>query len=369
MPHNKNSDSKSNRRFWVALNQVEGMDPIIFYRLVEQYGSPEQVWAAPEKKLASEWKAGPSVLKFLIDLRKREDGSEELNRAADAGFRVLVFTDQDYPKPLRGIPAPPPVLYMRGEWLPEDERSVAMVGTRECNGYGRRIATDIARDMASRKYTIVSGLAFGIDAEAHRSALEAGGRTVAVKAVGLDNNYPAAHKELSDEIAASGAVISEFPLKMKAGDKWNFHRRNRIISSLSRGTLVVQARKRSGSLITAAHAVEQSRPVFAVPGDVLSPLTRGCHWLIRHGAHLVESAADILEIFGESGGQSEIDFNQPQLEGIQKEIFEVLRNGPTGFDEICARLGITAQEAASALMMLELKGNARQLPGKLYEAL
>jgi DNA processing protein len=368
LSNRKDSDTKSNRRFWVALNQVDGMDPYVFFRLVERYGSPEQVWNAPEVELLKFGTKNPIVIQKLIDLRKRESGSEELVRAAEAGYTVATLLDPEYPKPLREIPIPPPVIYIRGEWKAGDEKAVAIVGTRECNGYGRRVTEDLAGDLVAKKYTIVSGLAHGIDAVAHRGALQAGGRTVAVKAVGLDVNYPAAHKDLSGEIAAHGAVVSEFPIGTTARDKWQFHRRNRIISGLARGTVVVQAQQKSGSLITAAHAVEQGRQVFAVPGDVLNPLTRGCHWLIKHGAHLVESAEDILEIFGESGGQCDIEFTETQLDGNQKDVHEILKGGPIQFDEICSKLGKPAHEVSSALMMLEMKGHARQLPGKLYEA-
>lgn len=359
---------KSNRRFWVALNQVDLMAPDVLFRLVEKFGDPEQVWSASEAELAVCLPPKSKVLMNLLSLRTREDGSEELARAADLGFRVVTIVDPDYPELLKDIPFPPSVLYVKGEIKKEDERAVAIVGTRECNGYGRRVATDLAGELSAHGYTIVSGMAHGIDAAAHRGALEAGGRTIAVKAVGLDVNYPEAHKKLSEQIAAQGAVVSEFPIGMNARDKWQFPRRNRVISGLSRGTIVVQARERSGSLITANHAVEQGRPIFAVPGDVLVPLMRGCHWLIRHGAHLVESASDVLEIFGEAGGQTEIEFTEETVEGTQKDVLDVLRNGLLHFDEICARLGRNAREVSAALMMLEMKGLVREIPGKLFEA-
>lgn len=364
----KKSDG-ADRRYWVALNQIDGMDPHIFFKLVEKFGSPKAVWHATERELAGSGVAlAGFVLKSLLEQRERgEDGRAEIARAKDAGCRVRVLTDRDYPARLREIPMPPPVLYLRGEWNKDDERAAAMVGTRECNGYGRKMAEEIAGGLARAGYTVVSGLAHGIDAAAHRAALEAGGRTVAVKAVGLDVDYPSAHRELAERIAASGALVSEFPLGQKAIDKWQFHRRNRIISGLSRGTIVVQSRRKGGSIITAMHAIDQGREVFAVPGDARNAASGGCHWLIRrHGAHLVESAEDVLEVFGESLGQTQLDFGGEQLEGVQADIFEILKAGPAGFDEICSRLGKPPSEISTALMMLEMKGRARELPGKLY---
>ena len=344
------------------------MAPAIFYRLVARFGNPEAVWKAPESDLAETLSTTQWIYDHLIELRKREDGSEEIARCCKEGCMVSLLYEPDYPKPLRGIPVPPPVLYIKGEWKPEDERAVAMVGTRECNGYGRRVAEDFSADLAKRGFTVVSGLAHGIDAMSHRGALSAGGRTIAVKAVGIDVNYPSAHKKLAEDIAGQGALMSEFPLGMVADDLWRFHRRNRIISGLALGTVVIQAREKSGSMITANHAFEQNRQVFAVPGDIFSPLAEGCHWLIRHGAYLAQSADDIIEIIGGPTVQTEIDFNKAPLEGNQAAVMGSLKNGPCHFDEICETTGLKAQEVATALLMLEMKGYARQLPGKLYEA-
>lgn len=380
---------ETDRLSWIALNQVEGMEPGLFVRLTEIFGGAGEVWRASEKELRgcgafarccsakAELDLGENapekpvfILDKLLNLRRREDGSQELRRAEDAGIRIFTLLDEDYPRRLRDIPDPPPVLYARGNILERDDRAVAIVGTRRCNGYGRRAAEDIAAGLAGAGWTVVSGLAHGIDAAAHRAALDAGGRTFAVKAVGVDHPYPANHVELADEIAGSGAVLSEFPLGMNASNKFQFHRRNRIISGLSRGVVVIQSAVKGGSMITAGHAAEHGREVFAVPGDVNHPSSAGCHWLIRNGAHLAENAEQILEGLGEPAGQPELSLGaQPELDGLQKRVFELMKEeGPTRFDDICAKLSCTAGEASTALMMLEMKGAARQLPGQTYMA-
>jgi len=380
---------ETDRLSWIALNQVEGMEPGLFIRLTEIFGGAGEVWRASEKDLRGCGAFGRSysrnaelnlgedsaekpvyVLDKLLDLRRREDGSQELKRAQETGVKIFTLLDDDYPRRLRDIPDPPPVLYARGNILERDDRAVAIVGTRRCNGYGRRAAEDISAGLAGAGWTVVSGLAHGIDAAAHRAALDAGGRTFAVKAVGVDHPYPSNHVELADEIAACGAVISEFPLGMKAINKNQFHRRNRIISGLSRGVVVAQSAVKGGSMITAGHAAEHGREVFAVPGDVNHPSSGGCHWLIRNGAHLAENASQILEALGEPDGQPELSLGaQPELDGLQKRIYDLMKEeGPTRFDDICARLSCSAGEASSALMMLEMKGAARQLPGQTYMA-
>jgi len=380
---------ETDRLSWIALNQVEGMEPGLFIRLTEIFGGAGEVWRASEKDLRGCGAFGRAYLKNtelnlgedsaekpvyvldkLLDLRRREDGSQELKRAQEANVKIFTLLDDDYPRRLRDIPDPPPVLYARGNILERDDRAVAIVGTRRCNGYGRRAAEDISAGLAGAGWTVVSGLAHGIDAAAHRAALDAGGRTFAVKAVGVDHPYPSNHVELADEIAACGAVISEFPLGMNASNKFQFHRRNRIISGLSRAVVVAQSAVKGGSMITAGHAAEHGREVFAVPGDVYHPSSGGCHWLIRNGAHLAENASQILEALGEPDGQPELSLGaQPELDGLQKRIYDLMKeDGPTRFDDICARLSCSAGEASSALLMLEMKGAARQLPGQTYMA-
>ncbi|HOO57077.1 MAG TPA: DNA-processing protein DprA [bacterium] len=384
MDENNKKFEITDRRFWIALNQIVGMDPRVFYRLLEAFGNPRDAWLASEGELRDSGVfkprrrepelaleddsngSGEGMLGFMLKLRDREDGSEELSRCDREGFRAIILTDSDYPELLKEIPLPPPVLYVRGRLEPRDARAVAMVGTRRCNNYGRKLARDIASGLARAGVTVVSGFAYGIDAASHEGALAGGGRTIAVKAVGLDVNYPEAHSELGKDIEKSGALISEFPIGTRGGNKWQFHRRNRVISGLSMGVVVVQSREKGGSMITANHALDQGREVFAVPGDVNIPLSGGSHSLIRQGAHLVESAEDILEILGEKVVQEELVFEDVQLDGIQKNVHDILENGPMRLDDMCMRLNMTAREIASCLMMLEMKGLVKQMPGQMY---
>ncbi len=350
----------------IALNQVQGMDPHVLFKMIEVFGSPLKAWRAPNRDIENAGLLNNFTFEKFLDLRKIEDGVQEEDRAAELGVDVFTIRDASFPKKLADIPIPPPVIYVRGNINEKDARAIAIVGTRRCNGYGRKVAADFATDFTAAGCTVVSGLAYGIDTVAHEAALAAGGRTISVKAVGIDVDYPAGNLSLVEKISSSGAVVSEFPLGMKIQNKWQFRRRNRIISGLAEATVVVQSSRQGGALITAAHAEEQGKEVFAVPGDVNSPLSGGCHWLIRNGAHIAESAQDVLEGIG-IGTQVELDLSaMPELEGLQKEIYEIMSDGPIQFGEICAATGKAAAEISSALLLLEMKGRVKQMPGKMY---
>jgi len=258
-------------------------------------------------------------------------------------------------------------MYIKGDVLPCDSRAVAIVGTRKCTAYGRDIAFELAGELARNGVTVVSGLAHGIDTAAHQGALKASGRTIAALGSGLNIIYPAINKRLSEEISASGALVSEFPLNTSP-DKWNFPRRNRIISGMSLGVVIVEAPDSSGALITAAFALEQGREVFAVPGNVKSYLSRGPHKLLRDGACLVETVDDILRelrLDSAPAQQAELDL-APALSGREKELYEIIAAEPIEMGELCRRAGCTAAEAGAALTMLEMKKCVRKLPGGMF---
>ena len=281
--------------------------------------------------------------------------------------------DPRYPPPLLETPDPPALLYARGTFEPRDQLAIALVGSRRCTSYGMRIAERLASSLARTGFTIVSGLARGIDAAAHRGALKAGGRTIAVLANGLEQVYPPEHAELAGEIARRGVVLSELPMRQGplAG---LFPQRNRIISGLCLGVVVVEAAPRSGSLSTAHHAMEQNREVFAVPGPVDSLASRGCHRLIRDGARLVETVDDILEELGPlvrevHTAPDETPVRHPAelcLSDQERSLLGQLDNHPVGVDELITRTSLTASQVLATLSVLELKRLVRRLPGHQF---
>jgi DNA processing protein len=291
----------------------------------------------------------------------------QLHAAEAVNAKFLTLWDAEYPAALKTIYDPPPYLFIRGEILPRDEAAVAIVGTRAPKAYGKAIAKMIAGDLASAGVTIVSGMAFGIDGEAHRAALDAKGRTIAVLGSGIDVVYPRAHENLMMEIIEHGAVVSEFPpgTSPEAG---NFPRRNRVISGLAKGTLVVEAPLKSGALLTAAHALDQNREVFAIPGPISSNNSKGVHRLIKDNrAALVESAEDILKLLGWlAPSPNSASSPTPDLSKDEKAIWERLTLEPVHIDELSRKTGIVTHELLGRLLMMELRGIIKQLPGKHF---
>lgn len=283
-------------RLFVALALGEGIGPVSFHRLVSSFGSPEGVFAAQPWELTEACPrlgAGP-----LISLKRGPDFAEVSRQEEECrrhGVRMVTFGSPEYPAPLLDLPYPPPLLFLKGDWREEDRRSVAVVGTRNPSRYGEKAARAFGLRLSEAGWTVVSGLARGIDTLAHEAALQGGSRTLAVLGSGLDRLYPKENENLSRRIAEGGCLITEFPMGMDPRPD-HFPRRNRIISALSYGTLVVEADHDSGALITAGFAMEQGREVFAVPGAIMSPGTRGTHRLIREGAHLAENVDDILDV-------------------------------------------------------------------------
>jgi DNA processing protein len=297
----------------------------------------------------------------------------ELELAAKRGYQFVALTDPDYPRLLREIPDPPPLLYVYGR-LEGDSANLAVVGSRNATNYGLRTTNDLCRSLASRSLTIVSGMARGIDTAAHSGALSAGGKTIAVLGSGLERIYPAENRRLFHRIAENGAVVSEFPLKAEP-EAHHFPIRNRIISGMSLGTMVVEATRSSGSLITARLAAEQNREVFAVPGSVQSFKSAGSHTLIKQGAKLVEHAQDVIEelrplvtieqVFENQSGDQPL----PQLDALAEDeirVYKALDPYPMHVDELARKISMEPGKLLSLLLKLELNGMVQQSPGKLF---
>jgi DNA processing protein len=283
------------------------------------------------------------------------------------GVRLLTLRDDDYPPLLRQIFDPPALLYVRGSLGEGDRCAVAMVGSRRCSVYARAIADRIARDLVSAGVTVVSGLARGVDTAAHLGALNGGGRTVAVLGSGLGRVYPPENRELAERIAATGAVVSEFPMTAQP-DAWHFPARNRIISGWCQGVCVVEARLGSGALITAEFAAEQGRDVFAVPGPVSDPRSRGAHALIREGACLVEEAGDILTALGvfTATADPQLMLPDPALTEDEQMLLKLLGPQPRSMDDLIAESTAPTARVSAALTLLEMKGMARRCAGSSY---
>ena len=352
-------------KYWIGFNLVQGIGPKRLRALLNMFGDVETAWHASPRELAEAGLDQRSI-RHLLDARARLDLDAELAKVEAAGVRVLTWEDPDYPVNLKRTTAPPPVLYLRGELRPEDEWAVAVVGTRRATAYDKEVTRKLTTDLARAGVTIVSGLARGIDAEAHRAALDAGGRTIAVLGNGLDRVYPPEHGNLAREIVTQGALLSEQPLGMRP-DARNFPARNRIISGLSLGVLVVACPWNSGAIITAKQALDQGREVFAVPGGILSRNSEGPNRLLKEGAIPVTDASDILEALNLTRAVDYVDARLTLPEDpIEARLLELLSAEPRHVDDIRREAGLPVQQVSSALAMLELKGMARSVGGMKY---
>ena len=326
-------------KYWTAFNRVPGVGRARFALLESHFGTLEHAWNAGLSELEA---AGldSRTAKSIVARRPTIDPDEEIKRIEESGSRAITWHDSDYPPRLKEIYDLPPVLYVKGELLPDDERSVAVVGTRKAKAYGREVAHRLSFDIARAGVTIVSGLARGIDAIAHRAAMEAGGRTLAVLGSGLDVMYPRENASLADEIVKNGALVSEHPLGTRP-DAQNFPRRNRIMSGMTLGTVVVEAPERSGALLTARHALDENREVFAVPGNIFDPNCRGTNLLIRESAaRLVFDYKDILEELNLSSVSQQIEMTAlfPQ-DDTESQVIRYVTYDPIHIDEIIRSSG------------------------------
>ena len=352
-------------KYWLGFNKVPGVGAKRLQALLETFGDVASAWHAPAAALAQ---AGldKRALRNLLSARDTLDLDALQARLQQSPVRALTWDDDDYPAALRRIDAPPPVLFILGDLHPEDDWAVAVVGTRRATTYGKEVARKLTTDLARSGVTIVSGLARGIDAVAHQAALDAGARTIAVLANGLDQVYPPEHRDLARKIAQNGALISEQALGVRPEAR-NFPARNRIISGLSLGVLVVESPWASGAIITAKQALEQGREVFAVPGGILSPNSEGPNRLIKAGAAPVTEVNDILEALNLTKVAQYVDARLALPDDpIEARLLELLSTEPRHIDAIRRQANLPVQEVSSALAMLELKGMARSVGGMKY---
>lgn len=353
------------KAYWIAFNKVPGIGPARLAALLETCGSIEAAWKASIEQLK---KAGldKRSLESLLKVRREIDPAAELNKVEQTGFQVLTWDDDDYPTNLQMMDAPPPLLYVRGEMTEHDAWAVAIVGTRRASAYGREVAHTLATELAHNGITVVSGLALGVDAVAHQAALDAGGRTIAVLGSGVDQLYPAQNRNLALKIVGQGAVISEYALGTRP-EASNFPPRNRIISGLSRGVIVVEAGSRSGALITTRFAAEQGRDVFAVPGSILHPGSIGCNTLIQNGATPLLSIDDVLEQLDLIHmSEQKIARKTVPLNPHESELLAHLSTEPSYIDDIVRRAHMSSEQVSSLLTIMELKGVVRQISALNY---
>lgn len=367
--------------YWTALHLIPGIGGITYRQLIDRFGTPAKVFEAKESELTAVKGIRQTIVKAIRNFITKERARQELELAHKYKVKIITFRDETYPHNLENIYDAPAMLYVKGNLSEVDGFSVAVVGSRNATHYGQKAAEGLSRSLASYGLTIVSGLARGIDTAAHLGALSGKGRTIAVLGSGLDVIYPEENKNLYHHIAENGAVISEYPFGAPPEPK-NFPIRNRIISGLTLGTIIVEATRKSGSLITANFALEQGREVFAVPGSINSLRSSGTHRLIKRGAKLVERAEDIVEelrplnpvskiplepISKEEKSVERQSIGLPQnISSEEKHILAMVEEYPQHIDEFVRRGNLVVQKVSGILLNLELKGLVQQLPGKLY---
>ena len=363
-------DAEHERRALVALSLVAGIGPGRVRALLAALGSAAEVMRAPVSRLVRVEGIGRQTAAAVRAWDDPAAVDRQFERADAVGARLVALADEEYPPLLREIYDPPAFLWVRGRLAAEDERAVAIVGTRRASDYGRRVAGEWAGEMAGAGVTVVSGLAYGIDVAAHRGALAAGGRTVAVLGSGADHVYPSRHAPVVREILERdlGAVVSEFPLGA-APDATNFPRRNRIVSGMCLATVVAEAHEKGGAMLTASIALEQNREVFAVPGSVFAP-AQGTHRLLRDGAAgLAASAADVLAVVAPRAAEppaAQPTVAPSDLNTVERKLYDVLGEAPLPLDAVCARADVDAPSALVYLLQLEFRGLVRQLAGKQF---
>lgn len=354
-------------RSWLALRRVTGVGNVLYRRLLDRFKTPDAVFAAGEEVLRTVEGVSLQTAQNICCFAKFDQVDLEIEKVVELGITLLSLHDPDYPPLLAAIYDPPPLLYIKGDPQAPYPYPIAVVGSRRPSHYGKTVAERLGRELAEQGMTIVSGFARGIDAIAHQAALAVEGRTIAVLGCGIDIIYPPEQRALFDEITEQGLIISEFPLGTPPEGQ-NFPQRNRVISGLSLGCLVVEATLESGSLITARCALEQGREVFAVPGSILSETSSGTHQLIRSGAKLVERVDDIFDELLPQMRRAprESAFSPPSLQGDEKKLYDLLNFEPKQIDQLIQESGLSPAAVSGLLLALELRGAARQLTGKFY---
>jgi DNA processing protein len=358
------------------LERIPRVGPLTIARLIKAFGTPEAAMRADVAQIVRLAGLSEKIARSISEFKVPTDEIlKDMATLERLGARVITRWDPDYPANLQQIYDPPALLFVRGDFRPEDDRAVAVVGSRNATAYGLDMAESITRDLIGAEITIVSGLARGVDTAAHRTALKHGGRTIGVLGCGLDIDYPRENRSLVTEMLGSGAVISEFRPRV-APLATNFYRRNRIVSGLAKGVVVIEASRTSGSLITAAHALDQNRDVLAVPGNVMNSRSKGPHHLIKQGAALVESGEDVVRALFElsAGPVQKSIFEPPAKESgprpaTWKAVLDALDPDPLPIDSLCETLKMDAGQLSGILLELELEGLIRQHPGKMFSRL
>jgi len=380
------------KQWWVALRLVPNLNRVRFYTLIDHFQSPEAVFGATAKEIASLRGFNEELARSILAAPERRAWEAEFELIAKYGVRLLTLEDEEYPENFRQSSFPPPLLYVRGNLDPLDRFSVAVIGSRRATQYGKTVAEEFSARLAQAGVTIVSGFARGVDSVAHRAALASGGRTIGVLGNGLGVCYPSENSRLAEEIVSRGALMSEYPM-LAPPDRFNFPERNHLIAALALGTLVVEAAEKSGALITAREALEENRFVFAVPGDITRENSRGTNALIQAGAKLVQSAEDILtemapvlrgllnsnkqnsrlspEPISGLPSSSAAAPGEEKLDELERVVLSHVRQEPVYFDALLARMdaSVTVQQLSSVLFSLEMKRLVKQLPGRMYASL
>jgi DNA processing protein len=355
----------ADNKYWVGFSKVKGIGAARTRLLLDHFGDLSSAWNATGEQMRD---AGlsPKIIQAFLEVRKNIDLDRELDHILRSEIRILTIEDNEYPKKLLSIEFPPPAIYVKGKIVETDEHAVAVVGTRHVSSYGSQVAGELGRFLAQNQICVISGLARGVDAIAHRAALEEGGRTIAVLGSGVDVVYPPEHRDLAARIIENGALISDYyPGTPPEGV--NFPPRNRIISGLSLATVIVEAGERSGALITAEFAASQGREVFAVPGSIYAPRSKGTNRLIRDGALPLLNFSDLLEVLNLSEAEEFRYAKQVLPENdIELLLMKTLQNEPMHIDEVKATLGLPMEKISAALVMMKLKGLVKETENLTY---
>jgi len=368
-----NIRSKNNDEIfeWLCLYLVEGLGNVGAHCLLKTFGNPATIFSAKQKELAEVRELNQGALRNIVDKKFSIDPQKEMKRVDEVGGRIIPFNSTEYPRYLKEIHDPPIILYAKGLPIPSDLPFVAIVGSRNPTHYGRKVAAQLGKDIAEAGVGVVSGMARGIDSAAQWGCIKGKGFSIGVIGTGLDVIYPAVNRKLFENVWEQGVVISEFPMKTPPEPR-NFPIRNRLISGISRGVVVVEATKKSGSLITASQALDQGREVFAVPGSIFSGRSAGTHYLIKQGAKLVETVRDILEEIVPKAtlnlrvGDQPYSETVPAMSEIEERVYASLSDYPKHIDVLVRELDLDAGQLSGILLNMELVGLVKQLPGKMF---
>ncbi len=351
--------------YWIGFSLVKGIGAVRLQALLDYFGSLDAAWHAPADALRA---AGLSqkIVEAMTQVRHTTDLPRYLEQIQKQGIQVLTWEHDAYPRRLKEIDQPPPVLYVRGTLSEDDSMSVAIVGTRRASPYGRQVAEELAAYLARNGVTVVSGLARGVDTYAHQAAIKNGGRTLAVLGCGVDIIYPPENQRLSEEVIAHGALISDYAPGTQP-EASNFPPRNRIISGLTRASVIVEAGETSGALITASFAANQGREVFALPGNIYAPLCKGTNRLIQQGATPLLKMEDVLQVLGMQYAAEQVGARRAlPCDEDERRLLDALGSEPLHIDELTARTGLTIDKVSATLALMELKGMVRQVGGMNY---